>query len=121
MVPKLLNIFLYYSLPWLYTNTLDIAHAIFFRFLLHINHHFRCDWILFCWIILPFLSKDKNVQICVKPTQIMILWYTNNIFPNNLQDLKVPKGGGGSRRGSLNPEAAGDGGEGETEVSIDIS
>ena len=48
----------------------------------------------------------------------MIIRYTSNIFLNNLQDLKVPKGGGGSRRGSLNPEAVGDGGEGETEVSI---
>ena len=48
----------------------------------------------------------------------MITRYTSNIFLNNLQDLKVPKGGGGSRRGSLNPEAVGDGGEGETEVSI---
>ena len=64
--------------------------------------------------------RKKNVQIRVKPPQIMIIRYTSNIFLNNLQDLKVPKGGGGSRRGSLNPEAVGDGGEGETEVSIDI-
>ena len=51
----------------------------------------------------------------------MIIRCTSNISLNNLQDLKVPKGGGGSRRGSLNPEAVGDGGEGETEVSIDIN
>ena len=78
----------------------------------------RVDTLLL--INFAFLSKDKNVQIGVKPTKIMIICYTNNIFLNNLQDLKVPKGGGGSRRGSLNPEAVGDGGEGETEVSIDI-
>ena len=53
-------------------------------------------------------------------TLIIIIRYKSNIFLNNLQDLKVPKGGGGSRRGSLNPEAVGDGGEGETEVSIYI-
>ena len=50
-------------------------------------------------------------------SKIHLRWKINILF-NNLQDLKVPKkGDSGSRRGSLNPDA---GGEGEDQPVVSI-